>query len=453
MSETISTPQSTAALADGQPDVAIDAIQPRRIDKQIWAIYLTLCLVSVVELYTASSHEVTEANVFAPVVRHVSFLAAGLVMMLGIQNIHYVKFRKPSFIFALISVLAMVYTLFYGDYINGARRSFSVGHMFAVQPSEMVKISVVLAIAAVLSKTKLKKVADVSMFGIIVCTVIVGVAGALLFTQGLTNTLLLMAISLSMMLIGGVPWRKLFMVAGLFAVMAGGFLGVKTLLSRSGSDDVAVQREIVVPGTNIVVGIDEDAARGGSGRMTTWQNRLKRHFKLDKYNDPIDDTNQQEQYSYIAQAHGGLLGVMPGNSRETARLPLAFSDYIYAIIIEEMGLVGGICILVLYLWLLARAARIANRCQTLYPALLVIGMAVFITFQAIFHMCIVTGVFPVSGQPLPLISKGGTSILITSVALGIMLSVSRFAARKGQNVEIKEEKKVLDDNVSAENPI
>ncbi len=452
MPETISTPQPQAALDDAQAR-PVDAIQPRRTDKQIWAIYLTLCVVSIVELYTASSHEVTEANVFAPVVRHVMFLALGLLLMLGIQNFHYVKFRKPSFMFALVSVLAMVYTLLYGDFINGARRSFSVGNWFAVQPSEMVKISVVLTIAAVLSKTKLKKVADVSMFGVIVCTVIVGVAGALLFTQGLTNTLLLMAISLSMMLIGGVPWRKLFMVGGLFAVMAGVFLGAKTLLSHGGGDDVNVQKEIVVPGTNIVVGVDEGATTSGNGRMTTWQNRLKRHFKLDKYKDPIDDTNQQEQYSYIAQAHGGVFGVMPGNSRETARLPLAFSDYIYAIIIEEMGLVGGICILVLYLWLLARAARIANRCQTLYPALLVIGMAVFITFQAIFHMCIVTGVFPVSGQPLPLISKGGTSILITSVALGIMLSVSRFAARKGQSGEIKEEMKVLDDNVSATNPI
>lgn len=440
-------------LTASEATPAVDAIQPRRTDKQIWAIYLTLFLVSIVELYTASSHEVTEANVFAPVLRHVMFLVAGLILMLGIQRIHYVKFRKPSFLFALISVLAMVYTLLYGDYINGARRSFSVGHMFAVQPSEMVKISVVLVIAAVLSKTKLKKVADVSMLGVIVCTVIVGVAGALLFTQGLTNTLLLMAISLSMMLIGGVPWRKLFTVTGLFLVMAGAFLGVKTLLSHGDAQVAGSQQEIVVPGTNIIVGTDPDAVKSGNGRMTTWQNRIKRHFKLDKYNDPIDDTNQQEQYSYIAQAHGGVFGVMPGNSRETARLPLAFSDYIYAIIIEEMGLVGGIFILVLYLWLLARAARIANRCQTLYPALLVIGMAVFITFQAIFHMCIVTGVFPVSGQPLPLISKGGTSILITSVALGIMLSVSRYAARKGQSTEIKEEMKMLDDNVSASNPI
>lgn len=453
MPETNSTPWAEAVLAEAQATPAIDAIQPRRIDKQIWAIYLTLFLVSIVELYTASSHEVTEANVFAPVVRHVMFLVAGLILMLGIQRIHYVKFRKPSFIFALISVLAMVYTLLYGDYINGARRSFSVGHLFAVQPSEMVKISVVLVIAAVLSKTKLKKVADVSMLGVIVCTVIVGVAGGLLFTQGLTNTLLLMAISLSMMLIGGVPWKKLLTVALLFCVMAAAFFGVKTMLSRSRAAASDTPTEVVVPGTNIVVSIDPDAAKGGNGRMTTWQNRIKRHFKPDKYNDPIDDTNQQEQYSYIAQAHGGLFGVMPGNSRETARLPLAFSDYIYAIIIEEMGLVGGICILVLYLWLLARAARIANRCQTLYPALLVIGMAVFVTFQALFHMCIVTGVFPVSGQPLPLISKGGTSILITSVALGIMLSVSRYAARKGQSSEIKEEMKVLDDNVSATNPI
>ena len=109
-------------------------------------------------------------------------------------------------------------------------------------------------------------------------------------------------------------------------------------------------------------------------------------------------------------------------------------------------------VLVLYLWLLARAARIANRCQTAYPALLVIGMAVFIAFQAIFHMCIVTGVFPVSGQPLPLISRGGTSVIITSAALGIMLSVSRFAARKGKRTEIKDELSALPDEVNAVNP-
>ena len=142
----------------------------------------------------------------------------------------------------------------------------------------------------------------------------------------------------------------------------------------------------------------------------------------------------------------------PGNSRETARLPLAFSDYIYAIIIEDMGLVGGLFVMLLYLWLLARAGRIASQCQKAYPAFLVIGMAVFIVFQALFHMAIVTGFFPVSGQPLPLISKGGSSVIISSVALGIMLSVSRFALRKGKRREIRDELKDLSDTAQADNP-
>ena len=111
----------------------------------------------------------------------------------------------------------------------------------------------------------------------------------------------------------------------------------------------------------------------------------------------------------MAQAHGGLFGVGPGNSRENARLPLAFSDYIYAIVIEECGMVTGVVVLLLYLLLLARAGSIAVRFKQTFPCLLVIGCALYIVYQALFHMAIVSGVFPVSGQPLPLISKGGTS--------------------------------------------
>jgi cell division protein FtsW len=131
-------------------------------------------------------------------------------------------------------------------------------------------------------------------------------------------------------------------------------------------------------------------------------------------------------YSYFAQANGGIFGQFPGNSREASRLPLAFSDYIYAIIIEESGMFGGLALIVVYMWLLTRSGRIAGRCRKSFPALLVLGLAVMIVFQALFHMGIVTGVFPVSGQPLPLISKGGSSILITSIAFGMMLSVSRY---------------------------
>lgn len=428
--------------------------KPKRIDKQIWGIYIALCIISIIELYSASSHEVTASNVLAPVIRHIMFLVIGLILMILLQRTHYKKFYRWAWTFTFISIAAMIYTLFFGITINGAQRAFVLAG-FTIQPSEMVKLSVALIVAAILCKEQMKGVDDVTDKGVVHVTLAVLICGALLFSQGLTNTLLLMAIGLSMMLIGGVSGVKLFKVLLVFVVVGIIGVGAKFLLGSKSAEETGIENtEMVVPGTNIVVGVGESngSIGDGGGRLSTWINRFRRYIKPDKYNDVINNENRQEQYSYIAQAHGGVIGVFPGNSRETARLPLAFSDYIYAIIIEELGLVGGIGVLILYLWLLARAGRVASRCQTAFPALLVIGMAVFITYQAIFHMAIVTGVFPVSGQPLPLISKGGTSILMTSIALGVMLSVSRHAARKGVKAEIKEEMLVLPDDVKAINP-
>lgn len=434
---------------------AVAEEKPKRTDRQIWGIYIALCLISIVELYSASSHEVTAANVLSPVIRHVLFLAAGLVIILLLQRTHYKKFYRWSWVFATVSVLAMVWTLFFGITINGAQRAFSILG-FTIQPSEMVKLSSALMIAAILCKEQMKGVDDVTDKGVVYSTAVVLLCCGLLFSQGLTNTILLMAISLSMMVIGGVGGKKLLKVLLVFLVAGCLGMGVKLILaSTGGHKEVHTEHTITtVPGTDVRIGVsDADTGFGDqAGRLDTWTNRLRRFFKTDKYNDKITNDNQQEQYSYIAQAHGGMFGVMPGNSRETARLPLAFSDYIYAIVIEELGLFGGVFVLVLYLWLLARAGRVASRCQTAFPALLVIGMAVFIAYQAMFHMAIVTGVFPVSGQPLPLISKGGTSILMTSIAIGVMLSVSRHAARKGKKAEIKEEMSELSEEINAINP-
>ena len=189
-------------------------------------------------------------------------------------------------------------------------------------------------------------------------------------------------------------------------------------------------------------------------RDGTQQSRISQWLGNDsvpKYAETITSKNRQEQYSYMAQANGGIIGQLPGNSRETARLPLAFSDYIFAIVVEDWGLLGGLGLLALYLWLLARAGAIASRCSRAFPALLVLGMAVLIVLQALFHMAIVTGVFPVSGQPLPLISKGGSSILATSIAFGIMLSVSRFAVQTDSRKDINAEIMKLPADMAAEN--
>lgn len=291
-----------------------------------------------------------------------------------------------------------------------------------------------------MSKNHNKHTAGVYNRGVIMSAMIVAVFGGLLIKQGLTNTLLLMAISMSMMIVGGVEWRKLIVVGVVYAMLAGIFL-----LFGSGRESAPA----TVDGAPVV------EATQTEGRHGTWYNRIMRHRGdgRPKYEYDINAENRQEMYAYMAQANGGVFGVMPGNSRETARLPLAFSDYIYAIVIEDTGLVGGIVVLVLYLWLLARASSIASRCQRVFSALLVIGMAVMIVYQALFHMAIVSGLAPVSGQPLPLISKGGSSIIVTSIAFGVMLSVSRHAALNGaKRQEVKAEMESLPENLRGENP-
>lgn len=422
-----------------------DVIDPAQVpsrpinpsDKYIWGIYGALCFFSIIELYSASSREIASAGVYAPILRHAAMLFVGFLIILAIERIPYRWFIPLTPLFVTASVVMMIYVMFFGEIINGARRSFSLPG-FAVQPAEFIKLSAVLLLALIMSRTQMKH--GIRNSGVIASAISVVFFGALLFNQGLTNTLLLMAISASMMVIGGIQWRKLAVVMLAYTVVAGG-----AAIYKLGHDDD--------DGPASASATEQVDGAPNVNRTSTWQSRIERYIGdgTPLYEKPIDAKNRQEMYSYMAQANGGVFGVIPGNSRETARLPLAFSDYIFAIIIEDIGLVGALFIMFLYLSLLARAASIARRCTRTFPALLVIGMAVMITFQALFHMAIVSGVFPVSGQPLPLFSKGGTSILITSIAIGIMLSVSRHAVRGGTKQEIRQEIDSLPESMRAEN--
>lgn len=392
--ETMAAP--SVAAVSGKPET--------HADKHIWGIFLFLCLISIVELYSASSREVSLGSfgVYGPVVRHGGMLLAGVCIVYLLQTVHYRNFLLWVPVFALVSVIMMGYVMVNGEIVNGARRSITLLGV-TLQPSEFLKFSAAGVIALIMSRTQTK--GGVKNSGVIWAAAIVALFGGMLIRQGLTNTLLLMVISMSMMLIGGVPLKKFAIVLLFYAALLGIFKAV-----GSGNDDSDVDR---------------------SG---TWQQRIERYLGdgKPKYEQTINAENRQEMYAFMAQANGGVTGVFPGNSREASRLPLAFSDYIYSIIVEDTGLLGGLLVLVLYLWLLARASAIASRCTRAFPALLVIGMAVMIVMQALFHIAIVTGVFPVSGQPLPLISKGGTSILVTSLAFGVMLSVSRFAVQSSK---------------------
>ena len=431
----------------------IAAVRPRpRRDPAIWGIYAFLIFVSIVELFSASSREIVGGNILGPISRHAFLLFIGFIIMICLQRIHYRHFYRWTYVIVGLSVLSVFYTMFFGVVITGARRAFSLFGLCTVQPSELIKFSAALIIARLLCNYRVhyKKglIEEYKRYNHRLVAVVAGIVlffGALLIKQGMTNTLLMMVISTAMMIIGGVRWKELFCVWGVYAVIAGGYYFVKY-------SDVGEK----MFGTEQAEGMsDAEAIASGRefDRQATHKNRISNFLRPDKYKDKITSDNAQEMYSFIAQANGGVVGRFPGNSRETARLPLAFSDYIYAIIIEDTGLIGGAFLLFAYLCLLWRAGYIASQCKKAFPALLVIGMAVFIVCQALVHMGIVTGCLPVSGQPLPLISKGGSSVIVTSIALGMMLSVSRFALRKGQRQEANDRiARLSDDDAMPDNP-
>ena len=267
--------------------------------------------------------------------------------------------------------------------------------------------------------------------------------GGLLALNGLTNTLLVMVVSVSMFLICGIPLKKICIVIGIYGVLFGVFYLFTKVINRSSEFDKVGQTEEVV----------EAAGGDHSLGSTTHVNRVVRFLKGVHPDDELTDENRQVVMAKLAQARGGVVGKGLGNSRESVRLPLAFSDYIYSIVIEESGLIGGIFLMILYLLLLARAGYVAYHLSRALPAFLILGCAILIVFQALVHMAIVTGLFPVSGQPLPLISKGGTSVLVMSVAIGIMLSVSRYATRQkeGKSVRDNAEAEHLGEDLSAIN--
>lgn len=431
-------------MAQNSPTADTPKLPLPKADKYIWAIYIAILVISVIELYSASSREVTATNVFAPLLRHGQMLVLGAIFTILISRMHYRWLYPLTPIFVTLTILLGVYVLFKGDIINGARRSTTLLGI-AIQPAELLKLAVVLVIARVMSRQQADR--GVRTAGVAWSAAIVLLCGGLLFSQGLTNTLLLMGISFAMMLIAGVEWKKFFCV-----LLAYGVVGAGAMIMKHESKPDYSPEEWTYITEN---GKDYSGKTVTITRSGTQQNRIAHWLGNDsvaKYDEPITSENRQEQYSYMAQANGGLIGNLPGNSRETARLPLAFSDYIFAIVIEDWGFVGGLILLALYLWLLTRAGAIASRCSRVFPALLVMGMAVLIVLQALFHMAIVTGVFPVSGQPLPLISKGGSSILATSIAFGIMLSVSRFAVQSNKKREIDAEILTLPADMSAENP-
>ncbi len=422
-------------------------------DPWIWGIFIMLIVISIVESYSASSREILDQGLYKPVIKQCAFLACGAGIAFWLRKVNY---NNPLFLYLMVPVLAiatvfsLLYVMKFGEIINGARRSMPViPGVFSIQPAEFAKLSIVTLLSYIFAKTQKNR--DISNKGLMWAGFAVLIYGGLMIKSGLTNTLLLMCISLSMLLIGGAKFKKIIIVGICFVLMAGGFFIIKS--HNEGKEQSFKEMQASTPGLNAKdMAQAAPAQKDKTDRTGLRWKRLKDWWYSDSLvYKPITAENQQEMFSRMAQAHGGMVGVGIGRSRECSRLPLAFSDYIFSIIVEETGFLGGLFVLLLYLSLLGRAAMIVRRSKRVLPSLLVIGMASFITFQALFHIAINVGLFPVSGQTLPLISKGGSSMLVICIAFGVMLSVSRTIANQGNKKDKAEEASVIE-GLDAANP-
>ena len=434
-----------AQTQDSHTDKAKADAKPRvRTDHHLWGTYILLVIVAVIELFSASIQEVTDGNIFMPVLRHGAFILAGLLCMLVLQRINYRYIYNfiPWFVVLCIGLMLAVRVA--GTEVNGAMRAIRIAGI-PILPAEFMKLGAALGTAWILSRNQEKGRRDVTWKGLWLCMGFTGICGLLLFSQGLSNTIVVVCIIYSMMLIGGVGWKKFLIVCAIGAVVGGAGYIYKT----------HEKKEVVLtPQQERIITLNKEGSVGAaSGRGNVWNDRMEYYKRPNKHLDKFDVEHQQEQLSFIAQAHGGLTGVGIGRSRENARLPLAFSDYIFAIIIEELGLFVGIGILIVYMWILGRSAKLTMLFRHTIAGVMVMGCAFVIVFQALYHMAIVSGVFPVSGQPLPMISKGGISVLATSLAFGVMLSVARHAVRTTDTkAEQKQEQNSLPEDARSVTP-
>ena len=381
-------------------------------DKVIWIIFLFLCLISVVEVFSAASTLTYKSgDHWGPITQHSVILMVGAVIVVLVHNIPCKYFSVLPFFLLPLSCILLLFVMgmgiITGDRVNGAARWMTFfGIQF--QPSELAKMAVIIVTAFILSKFQEEEGANPKAFKYIMW--IIGIVFILIAPENGSTAALLAGVVFLMMLIGRVPWRQLGRLVGIVGIILGLLVTVIVIIPPSVYENV--------PGTH---------------RFSTWQSRIK-GFAEDKGEIPAAkfdiDKDAQVAHANIAIATSNVIGKMPGNSVQRDFLSQAFSDFIFAIVIEELGLLGGAFIVMLYLWLLIRAGRIAKRSDKHFPAFLVMGIALLLVSQAMLNMMVAVGLFPVTGQPLPLISKGGTSTLINCAYIGMILSVSRYVADK-----------------------
>lgn len=361
-----------------------------RGDRTIWMIIAVLSLFSLLAVYSAAGWEAWRSrggNTTVMFVSHLVRLAFGLFIVYMCHLLHYRQYARVAPVLILASIPLLVFTLFFGQNINDANRWISVVGI-SFQPSEFAKIALIIYIAKELTRKQDYITSFKQAFLPIIVPVLI-ICG-LIAPANLSTSVLLFVTCILLMFIGRVSWKYIFLLGLLGLVVFAGLIVVGQLYPDS-----------------------------GLVRVDTWISRVDEFLNS-------EDGGFQVQQAKIAIANGGVIGEGPGNSIIRNFLPYAHADFIYAIICEEYGLFGGTVILALYVLLFLRNVKLVTKSPKAFGAFLAIGLSLMLTVQALANIAVNVNLVPATGLTLPMISMGGTSMLFTCVALGMILSVSKF---------------------------
>jgi len=357
-------------------------------DPVIWYVVLALSIISILLVYSATqslAYRENSGDTVYYLKKHSFFILFSLFVMWLAHRIDYRYYARLSKLALQIAVPLLVITMFFGVELNEATRSLTIPVInVSFRPSDLAKLALIAHLAAMLSKRQ-KNIEDIqeSIFPMVIW---VGVICGLVAINNFSTSFVIFVTALLVMFIGRVPMRY-------FAVLA--IFGL------------------------LVIGV---ALRTGS-RWETFKSRMEAYLEL--LQSPEKSVDTQIEQSFIAIGTGGFWGKGPGRSTQQEFLSQAYSDFIFAILVEEYGFLGGVIVIFLYLTLLYRAMKIMSRSNRAFGGLLATGLAFSLVIQALVHICVSLGMVPVTGLPLPMLSMGGTSLLFTGIAIGIILSVSR----------------------------
>jgi len=378
-------------------------------DRIIWMVILILLVISLLSVYSSTgslAYQHRSGNTFFYLFRQLKFIILGVLIIFFVHLVPYRIFSRVSVFALYLSIPLLILTLIAGTNINEATRWLQIpGTGLTIQPSDFAKIALVMYLAKVLSVNQNNIKDFKGVFGKI-SLAIIGTC-ALILPANFSTALIVFVTAFSLMFVGRIPVRYLGLMifTGVFALSV--FIGGALLLNKE-------------------------------GRISTWKNRIENYVNG-------EGDNYQADQAKVAIVQGGLFGKGPGNSTQRNLLPHPYSDFIYAIIIEEYGtLVGGILVIALYLWLFFRAGMIIRRSKSTYGAFLAFGLSMGLVLQAFVNMAVAVGLVPVTGQTLPLVSMGGSSIFFTSMATGMILSVS-WGTREDESETARVESEKLEE--------